>query len=379
MTSPLRVLQVIEATEGGTRRHLNQLVTHLDPARFAVSVACSTRRDPAFMDDLNRMRARGIPVYVVPMRRAIHPLNDALALIRLAGIMRREQFDIVHTHSAKAGFVGRVAAQWVGVPRILHTPHTFPFDMQVNALVRYGYRHLEHLAARCCHGIVCVCPSQLPAAERLIGHGRATVVENGIEPAPVTDNNARERQRRQLNLGPSELAVGFIGRFVRQKGPLDFVEATRRVAVQQPRAQFILVGDGALRPQIEQTIHAAGLENRCRLVGSQTDVPDYLAAFDLVVLPSRWEGLPYVLLESLRAGRAVVASRVGGMADVLRDGVNGILVPPGDPVTLAAAISKVLENDALRAMMGTCARETITHRYRLEDMMTALMKLYEAR
>lgn len=374
---PLRVLEVLEATVGGTRRHLLDVVMHLDPARFEVAVACAVQRDPAFLDDVALMRAKGIRVDIVPMRRAIHPFEDLLALLRLVRLMRGGRFDVVHTHSSKAGFLGRLAARWAGVPRIIHTPHTFPFEMDVHPLVRCGYRWLERLAARFTDRLVCVCPSQKLLAESVAGAARVIVIENGIGAPAVVDEAARLRLRRELGLADDQVVAGVVGRFAAQKGHRYFIQAAGRVAAERPGVRFLLVGEGELRRKIERAIETVGLKDRFILVGARDDVAELLSVFDLVVLPSLWEGLPYVLLEALAAGKPVVASRVGGMQDVLQDGTNGMLVPPRDPVALAQAMLKVLENPVLRSKITNHACEALRQRYRLETMIERLTSVYE--
>lgn len=377
MSKLLKVLEVLEATEGGTRRHLLDLLDFLPRDRFAVSVACSTRRDPAFFGDIVRLRAGGIPVHAIPMRRSIRPLSDALACARLVRLMRRGRFDVVHTHSSKAGFIGRLAARAAGVPRVIHTPHVFPFQMAVSPVLRFCYLQCERLAARFCDRLVCVCPGQRETALRLVPPERVAVIENGIGRPPDADPAARERLRRQLGLRDDDLAAAVIGRFTRQKGHMDFVQAARIVAARVPAARFLLVGDGPLRGAVERAIASAELQGRFILTGARDDAERLAEAADLVVMPSLWEGLPYGLLEALRAGRAVVASRVGGMADVIRDGVNGLLVAPSCPGDLAAAMLNMLENRERRFIMEQHARETVANRYRLDDMIAAVAALYE--
>jgi glycosyltransferase involved in cell wall biosynthesis len=327
--------------------------------------------------------------------------------------MRRETFDVVHTHSSKAGFLGRVAARVVGVPLVVHTPHVFPFQMQVAAPIRFLYLQLERLAARFAHRLICVCPSQRAVAEKVIAPDRIVVIENGISrqtsetgyhprpnvergvPAPFLDHpthpspswdtgedalaTLRDTRKHSPALGipPNHLIAGMIGRFARQKGHAYFIEAARCVAERQPTVHFLFVGDGELRRRIERNIVSAGLRDRFTVMGEHEDVPSLLPAFDLVVLPSLWEGLPYALLEAMAAGKAIVASRVGGMADVIEDGVNGLLVPPGDPSALAGAMLKVLENGELRSNMGERAAETLRHRYGADGMMGRLEQVYE--
>ena len=373
---PRRILQVLEATEGGTRRHLMDLCLHLDPGRFTVSVACSVLRDPAFAADIDTLRARGIRVHVVPMQRAISPVRDLVALVRLWRLMRVGAYDVVHTHSSKAGFLGRLAAHLAGVPRVVHTPHTFPFEMEVGSGTRRLYAGLERLAARFTQIMVCVCPSQRPAAQALVGARRTVVIENGIAPLLPADAAAGEARRRALGLASDAVVAGVIGRMSRQKGHADFVAAARSVAARLPMARFLLVGDGECRPAVVRRIAAAGLEDRFIFAGAQEDIAGWLAAMDVVVLPSLWEGLPYVLLEAMAAGRAVVATRVGGIPDVVEDGVSGRLVPPRDPEALALALAALLEDAGVRSAIGIQARLRLAGRCRLDDMVKRLESVY---
>lgn len=374
-----QVLEILEATTGGTRRHLMDVVTSLDPSRFQVTVACSARRDPAFFNDITIMRARGITVHLIPMRRAITPFSDLLALLRLIRLMRHTRFDVVHTHSSKAGFLGRLAARLTGVPRIIHTPHTFPFQMKSVRPIRFAYFHLERFAARFTDRIICVCPSQRVIAQQLTNPARVVVIENGIG-APLPPNVAEwDRRRLELGIGSECLVAGMVGRFTRQKGHVHFIAAVRQVAARLPDVRFILVGVGELRERMERNIAAADLQERFIFLGAREDAPDLATLFDVVVMPSLWEGLPYALLEAMSAGKPVIASRVAGMADVIENGDNGLLVPPEDSTALAEAMLKLLENGTLRSSMGNRARESLRHRCRLEDMIERLSSVYEGK
>ncbi|MEI7881202.1 MAG: glycosyltransferase family 4 protein [bacterium] len=374
-----QVLEILEATTGGTRRHLMDVVTSLNPSRFQVTVACSARRDPAFFNDIALMRAKCITVHLIPMRRAISPFSDLLALLRLVSLMRHTRFDVVHTHSSKAGFLGRLAARLTGVPRIIHTPHTFPFQMKSSRPIRFAYFHLERFAARFTDRIICVCPSQRVIAQQLTNPARAVVIENGIGAAPPPDMAERHRRRLELGIATGCLVAGMVGRFTLQKGHVHFIAAARQVAARLPAVRFVLVGDGELKQRIERSIAAAGLQERFIILGAREDVPELVPLFDVVVLPSLWEGLPYVLLDAMSAGKPVIASSVAGMADVITNGDNGLLVPPEDPTALADAMLKLLENGKLRSTMGNRARESLRHRCRLEDMIERLSSVYEGR
>ena len=381
MDAPTRVLHVLEATTGGTRRHLFDLVTRLDPARFAVHVVVSTRRDPGFLADLEALRARGLGVTVIPMTREIHPLRDAVALLRLRVAIRTARPDIVHTHSSKGGFLGRIAARLAGVPVVVHTPHVFAFQMAVGPLRRRLYLALERGAARLADRIICVCPAERAAAilARVAQPAQLVVIENGIAPLPPPIAAARAQMRSELAIRPDELVVGTVGRYTRQKGHADLLAAAPAVLQRHPRTRFVLAGAGELRPAIEAQIARLALGDHVLLVGAQEDAARFYPAFDVTVLPSLWEGLPYSLLEAMAAGAAVVATRVGGIPDVILSGKTGLLVPPLAPEALAQAIAALLADPALRARLGAAARALVPVRYAVDTMVRKTAELYAVR
>jgi glycosyltransferase involved in cell wall biosynthesis len=374
----IRVLEVVEATAGGTRRHVTDLVCHLPPDRFELSVYCSLERDPDFARDIARMRERGVGVTVSPMRRAISPLRDAAAFFRLWRHLRRNGYDIVHTHSSKAGFLGRWAAAAAGVPVVLHTPHTFAFQMGVAPPLRLLYRLLERTASRVTDRFVCVSRSEREAAEAagVAAAERCVVIENGVPAEAFEGGGDRAARRRELGLAAEAPVVGMAGRFEPQKGHRDLVLAAARVAQRVPGVRFVLLGEGTLVPEVKRLIGNLGLEGVFLLPGIVEDATAYYVAFDVMALPSRWESLPYSLLEAMAAGKAIAATRVGGMPEALDEGRAGRLVPPGDPGAMAEALAGLLQAPAERQALGEAARERARARYRLEDMVARVAELY---
>lgn len=377
--SRIRVLEVVEATAGGTRRHVTELVCRLPPARFEVSVLCSLERDPDYARDIHRMRQMGARVTVVPMVRNISPLRDGVAFGALVRHMRRGGYDIVHTHSSKAGFLGRWAAAVAGVPAIVHTPHTFAFQMGVAPWRRGVYLFLERLAARVTDRFICVCRSEreVAVAAGVAPAARCVVIENGVPLSACGRNGDRAARRRELGLAEDAPVVGMAGRFEPQKGHADLVKAAALVAARVPVVRFVLLGAGSLMPAVIAAIEQAGLREAFLLPGLVEDAVDYHAAFDVVALPSRWESLPYSLLEAMAAGKAIAATRVGGMAEAIEDGVSGRLVPPADPAAMAEALVGLLESPAERQALGAAARERARERYSLESMIARVAALYE--
>jgi glycosyltransferase involved in cell wall biosynthesis len=379
MTARIQVLEMLEATTGGTRRHLVDLATHLDPARFAASGLCATLRDPGFLEDVRAMQARGIPVTVIRMVRAINPVSDLAALARIVRHLRRQRYDIVHAHSSKAGFLGRVAARLCGVPAVIYTPHGFSFEMDVNPANRRLYLLLERLAARLTDRIICVCPSERATALRAqVGHAdKCVVVENAVDAAQydLQDVDATPL-RRTFGFGDNDPVIGVIGRFSAQKGHRYLLEAFRGVVQSHPDARLLLVGQGELRQSLAQWITDFRLDRNCRMVEATGNMAQIHALCDLFVFPSLWEGLPYTLLEVMAAGKPVIATAVGGMPDAIVAGEDGLLVRPKDGTALHDAIMALLRDSALRARLGSAARRNMALRPQLADMVRQTEAVY---
>lgn len=373
-----RVAEIVEATAGGTRRHVTDVVCHLDPARFDVTVLGATLRDPGYADDIRMMREHGAEFFSVNMVRNISPLRDLAAFVRIRRLLRGGRFDLVHAHSSKAGFLGRLAARSLGMRAVVYTPHTFPFQMGVGPVHRALYRLLERAAAGFTDRYVCVCRQEAEAglAAGLPMAGKYEVIENGLPASAFARTGDRAAARIALGLKPEDVAVGTVGRFEPQKGLPDLVEAAATVIPRNPRARFVIVGEGTLMPGIENLIDRFGLGDRFILPGALVDAASVYAALDIFVLPSRWESLPYALLEAMAAGNAIVATRVGGVPDAIVDGVTGRLVPPADPAALAEVVHGLIQSPGLRQSLGGAARERALQRYRLETMMAKLENLY---
>jgi len=371
------ILHVLEATTGGTRRHLVDLVTHLDPDRFDVSVACATRRDPGMAADLERMRASGIDVHIVDMVRSIDPLHDASAARRLCGLMRARPYQIVHTHSSKAGMLGRYAAYREGVSCVVHSPHVFAFQMQGPAALTAFYAACERWAARVTNHIVCVSQAEMQAARArgICDPDRLVLVENGIDVGQYVDV-ARGTFRKELDLPDEARLIGVIGRLCPQKGQLDLMAAAHDIRERHPGAHFVFVGSGPDERRIKQVIARRGWEACFHCVPTHDDMPRVYADLDIVVQPSRWEGMPYAPLEAMASGRAVVATRTGGVPDMIVDGESGVLVSVDDPTRLAQSITALLADPARAEALGAAARARVREHYTLKRMVTQIEALY---
>jgi len=370
----IRIVQILEATAGGTRRHLYDLVTHLDPAAFEVSVIASTGREPGFAGDMEAFAAQGIRTAVVHMPRAVRPAADRRALGELRRLLGEWRPEVVHTHSSKAGFLGRLAARQAGVPASLYTPHCFAFEMEVCGLRKWLYARLERHAARWCRRLVCVCDHERrqALARRIADPAQLVVIENGVAPVPPASPIPREA----LGLSAAHCVVGLVGRLSPQKGHEAFLDAAARAVRTHPQLRFVFLGDGDRRPAIERKIGALGLRTRCVLLGQRDNARAYYGCFDLVALPSRWEALPYTLLDAMAAGRPVVATAVGGLADVVHETGCGEVVPLDDAEAMAAALGSLAGDAARRQELGGRGRAAVSGRFRLDSMVEKLSAVY---
>jgi len=363
----IKVLQVLEATEGGTRHHLRDLVGALDPAEFRVDLAVSCGRDPAFRDDVAAYVSRGLSVVEVPMRRGLAPAADLTSLIRLVRCVRRMRPDVIHAHSSKAGFLSRLAGVVCGVP-VVYTPHVFSFLMDCGKGRRRLYRFLERCVRGATAALVAVSEEEMREALAL-GYARERIrlVPNGVS-APARQEPACAR---------AVLRVGFFGRLTRQKGPDLLLEAAADVVAHVPQVRFEVYGEGemagALRAQIEKSQLAACV----RLNGAyaQGEALDLMRQVDVVAVPSRWEGCPYVVLEAWQAGVPVVASAVGGVPDLIRNGVNGVCVRARDAEALCDGLLEVLRDPQRRLQLAAQGRAALSA-YTIEAMAGAVGEIY---
>ncbi len=372
---PTRVLHVIEAFVGGAERHVYDLVTGLDPKRFTVTVACSVLRDPSASLAAQRLADQGIRVIRLPMVRPIRPGLDLACGLALYRHIRSTGYDLVHTHCAKGGFLGRFAAAWAGVTAVVHTAHGFPFLMDVSPPQRRLYLALERRTARHTSRFIAVSRSERDhaVAAGLAPANRFTVIPNGIAPTPPP---VPPGSRAAFNLEPDDQVLGIVGRISKQKGQDDLVRAVARLAGRFPRLRVMVVGDGERAGSVKRLARESGVQDRFRWLGYRHDAPALYPLWDITVFASRWEGLPYALLDSMAAGRPLVATRVGGLGDVVESEAIGRLAPPHDPAALAGAIAHLLDNPAEREQLGRRAAEAVSH-YPLAGMLTATSALYE--
>jgi glycosyltransferase involved in cell wall biosynthesis len=327
---------------------------------------------------------RGARIVMLPhLARDISPLNDALAVFRLAELIRKERPQILHTHTAKAGFVGRIAALLAGnarPPIVVHTFHGHVLRGYFNPFVTLGFRTLERWLASGTTKLIAVSPEVRDDLVRLgvAPQEKFAVIRLGIELGERVGggDDVRRETRRQLGIGPDAFVVGWVGRMTAVKRTDDVLRAFRELLDRDVDAWLCLVGDGPDRAHMERRAHELGIARRCLFVGYQDDVAPYYEAIDALLLPSVNEGTPVSVIEALAAGRPAVATRVGGVPDVVRDGVDGFLSDVGDASTLADRLAELARDPERRAEMGREGREHVVQRYAVDRLVDDVDRLY---
>ncbi|NLS96902.1 MAG: glycosyltransferase family 4 protein [Planctomycetaceae bacterium] len=332
---------------------------------------------------IDRARESGVPMEMVPeLRRAIHPWHDLRSYRRLKRILRDFQPDVVHTHSAKGGLLGRAAARAVGVPAIIHGVHGAPFHPYQSAAAREFFRVCERWAASKCDAFVSVADAMtdLMVDAKVAPREKFTTVYSGMEVEPLLEaGRHRDRVRQELGYGPEHVVVGKIARLFHLKGHEYVIEAARRVVEANPHVRFLFIGDGILTERHLERIRAAKLEDYFQLTGlvPPERIPELIGAMDVVVHTSLREGLARVLPQGLIAGRPVVSYDVDGAREVVINGETGCLLPPKSIDPLADALIELAGDETLRRRLGEEGRRRFTEQFRHEVMTRQLRELYE--
>jgi glycosyltransferase involved in cell wall biosynthesis len=354
---------------GGAEKIAFEFATRLDPERFR-SYACITRAPTVTQaaqtdEDLAELSARGIEV----LRLERTSSAAVLPWLRLYRWMRARRFDVVHAHMPRASIPGTVVGRLARVPVIVSQEHIWSTH-------RTRERQFLHRAVvgRFSDALLAVSErnrDNIIEVER-IPPDRILVLPNGIAPlGPVAGD-----PRGELDVPADRLLIGAIGRLTWEKGHVDLIQAIAAIAPSSPTVQCVIVGGGPEEQRLTQLIDDLGVGEHVRLVGQREDARQLLSAFDVAVLPSRTEGSPVALLEYMAAGAPIVATDVGGIPELIEDGVHGLLVPPQDPGQLATAIERLIHDRALAARLGGAARERQSTEFNLSVVVRRLEGIY---
>jgi len=332
---------------------------------------------------LGQGRGDDVPLALVPqLRRAIHPWRDASSYWAIKRILRDFKPDVVHTHSAKGGVLGRMAAHVLGVPAIVHTVHGAPFHPYQGPAARTLFRWCEAYAAKRCHAMVSVADAMtdLLVDAGVAGREKFTTVYSGMDVEPfLAADEHRERMRAEFGFEDQHVVIGKIARLFHLKGHEYLIEAASHVMRQCPYIRFLLVGDGVLRGTLQSKIESLGLTEHFHFTGlvPPQRIPALLGAMDVLAHVSLREGLARTLPQALIAGKPVVSYDVDGAREVVVTGETGFLIRPKEVKSLADALAQLAGDARLRERMGRQGRGRFTEQFRHENMTRQLRELYE--
>jgi len=377
---PLRILHIITRLErGGAPKVVLDTLARLDGRQYACSLATGLASSPQ-TDMLPSARALGIPVFVVPqLVRDVRPCKDVGALLKLIGLIQHGRYDLVHAHTCKAGFLGRLAARHCGVPSVLYSPHGTILQGYFGKTKTALFTTLDRVAARYTDRIICLTQHEIQQCLDA-GIGRRHqygFVYNGVDLAAY---GARKRDRSAarvaLGLADDDRVCVTVGRLVPVKGHRFLLEAVARAQAAVPGLKLLCAGEGPEDKELLRLADRLGLGQHIRFLGFRNDIAEILSACDVFVLPSLNEGLGLVLLEAMASGLPIVATRVGGVPEVVHEKVTGLLVPPRAAGALCDAVVSLFQRPEQMAQMGAKALARVQERFSIEAAVDKLERIY---
>ena len=382
------VVHIITKLElGGAQENTLFTVAHLSRIKYDPMLISGT--DGMLVEDARKLT--GVGLFLIPeLVREIRPLKDFIAFLKMVGVLRRLQQGkwsrggnnhhdiIVHTHSSKAGILGRWAAKIAGVACIVHSVHGFSFHKYQPSLVRAFYIFMERLTACITTAFIVVSNANREEGiqRKIFTADKVSLIRSGIDIGSFQAVNCDKMAiRAGVGIEKNGPLVAMIACFKPQKAPLDFIRVARLVLDDLHEVQFLLVGDGVLRPRIEALINELGMSAQVHLAGWRRDIPQIMHSIDVLVLTSLWEGLPRVIPQAMAAGIPVVASDVDGSGEAIRDGVNGFILHPGDIAGMAGKVIYLLKHPEQAHAMGAKGRGMVEE-YDSWKMVEQQEKLY---
>lgn len=372
----IKVLHIhTRAIIGGSGTNTLLSMAGLPKDRFEAVLACGS--EGALPEEA---RKKGLRVIIIPhLKNEINPSNDFLALREIISLLKSEDFAIVHTHNSKAGILGRLAARWCRVPVIVHTMHSCVFRYpNLNFFQRSFFYIIEKWTAGFTDKIIAISPtletifieSGIAPPEKI-----ATIYSGiGLESFRVATDLVQKK--RSLGIAEGELVVGTVSRLAEGKGHKYIIQAIPLIVAQVPHVKFVFVGDGPARFELEDLADQLRVRDKIIFTGERNDVPELLQAFDIFCLVSLYEGMGRVILEAQAAGKPVVATKIGGIPDIVLENKTAFLIKPKDSTGLADNLIRLLKDEKLRTEMSQAARGFIDYHFSLQKMVEDIMRVY---
>ena len=382
MKRKIKIVRVITRLVSGPAWHCIYLTKHLNNERFE-SVLVVGQPEPGEHDMLKEATEHGIQTLKISgLAREITFLKDLKSFIKLYCLLRKEKPDIVHTHTAKAGVLARLAAKLTGVPIIVHTYHGHIFEGYFGGLMTKLIILVEQLLARLSSKIIAISPSQKEELARFLMIDRKqkdkiTVIPLGFE-FDKFERNGQTTLRKKYKIGKNTKCIGIVGRLVPIKNHSMFLEAVERIVYKNPDidAKFFIIGDGQLRTALESRIKEKGLEDYAIITGWLKDLEKVYPDLDATVVTSNNEGTPVSIIESIVSGCPVISTAVGGVTDIIEHGKTGILIEPGNTEQLVYYLEKVINEEDFFKDKTLKAKKDFIQNYSVENLVSNLSDVY---
>ena len=373
----IKVCHIITKLElGGAQQNTLFTVSHLDQNRFIPYLISG---EGGILDN-DAINMTTVNLYFVPqLIREIHPVKDMTALFKIWLLLIKIKPHIVHTHSSKAGILGRIAAFFARVPVIVHTFHGFGFHDFQKPLTKHFYILSEILTAAISDKLIAVSMENIfKGLKYNIGSKeKYTLIRSGIDTNLYKNINLnKDLKRKELEIEPGKKVVTTIGPFKQQKNLKDFISVAELIYKKNPETVFLVAGDGELRLELEQQIRIFKLENTVKLLGWRKDITEILAITDVFVMTSLWEGLPRSILEAMCSELPVVANSVDGVSEIVKHGITGFLVEPNNLAKMSNCIEILLTDDRMAKAFGAKAKLTIDLEFNITHMVKQQEELY---
>jgi len=369
----IKILYILEATSGGTQKHVIDIAKKIDKSIFQIDIIFSTSRNKNFVQE-----SRGIfnRTYGLPIRRSAS-FTDISNILKMRQIIKQNNYDIVHCHSTKAGFVGRMAALVSRHPNVIYSPHGFMFCDNRIPLKRFLYLNLEKYLGYLTQKLIAVSGSErdLAIQHNIVPNKKIITLYNSIDPTDFDDYSYINRVPEKLKDG-SEIILGTVGRLYYQKDPITLIKSFKIINDRFPNTKLIMVGDGPLEQVCIKLIDKLGLKTKIRLAGYQKNSKAYYKMFDIFMLSSHYEGLPYALLEAMCVGIPSVGTNVVGIKDLILHGETGFLAEEEDYNGLANSVISLLDNPQLLSDFSENAKRMTRENFNFNNGIIKYQEFY---
>ena len=371
----IKILYILEATSGGTQKHVIDIAKKIDKSEFQIDIIYSTDRNKNFVQE-----SKGIfnNTLGLPIKRSAS-FTDVTNILRMRKIILQNNYDIIHCHSTKAGFVGRLAAFVTRHPNVIYSPHGFMFCDNRILMKRYLYLSMEKYLGYLTQKLIAVSGSErdLAIQHNIVPNKKIITLYNSIDPSDFDDFNYVNRVPEKLKNG-SEIILGTVGRLYYQKDPITLIKSFKIINDRFPNTKLVMVGDGPLEQACIKLIDKLGLKSKIDLAGYQKNSKAYYKMFDIFMLSSHYEGLPYALLEAMSMGIPSVGTNVVGIKDLINHGRTGYLAEEEDYKGLADAVITLLCNPRLMSDFSENAKKITRENFNFNNGIKEYQEFYSS-